>query len=326
MARFRFAAPSSSEITPEHVYLRRRELLGSAVAFAPALLLGCDRGTSAAPAAAAPVPASPFGKVLRSPYRTDEALTELEDVTAYNNYYEFGTEKDDPARQSKQFVAKPWHVDIAGEAEVTGRFSFEDLVKPHAPEERIYRLRCVEAWSMVIPWIGFGLGDLLARFKPTSKAKYVAFTTLHDPDRMPGQRRGVLNWPYREGLRIDEAMNPLSMLAIGLYGRELPNQNGAPLRLVVPWKYGYKSIKGIVRIEFVEEQPPTAWNDSAPNEYGFYSNVNPEVKHPRWSQKSERRISQASGIFGSRIATLPFNGYGKDVAALYAGMDLRRFH
>lgn len=179
---------------------------------------------------------------------------------------------------------------------------------------------------MVIPWLGFGLRDLVARFRPTSRAKYVAFTTLHDPDRMPGQRRGVLDWPYREGLRIDEATHPLAMLAIGLYGRELPNQNGAPLRLVVPWKYGYKSIKGIVRIEFVEHEPPTSWNQSAPDEYGFYSNVNPEVKHPRWSQKSERRIAQGSGIFGSRIATQPFNGYGELVAPLYAGMDLRKFH
>ena len=328
MRGFRFTVPPGSEITPESIYLRRRELLGSALALAPALLLGCDREPAAAPGDTAPAPPamSPFGKVVRSPYRTDEPLTELEDITGYNNYYEFGTAKDDPARHSRGFATTPWHVEVAGEAELTGRFALEDLVRPHAAEERIYRLRCVEAWSMVIPWIGFGLGAMLARFKPTSNAKYVAFTTLHDPERMPGQRRGVLDWPYREGLRIDEAMNPLSMLAIGLYGRVLPNQNGAPLRLVVPWKYGYKSIKGIVRIEFVEREPPTSWNQSAPKEYGFYSNVNPEVKHPRWSQKSERRISQASGIFGSRIATRPFNGYGEQVASMYAGMDLHRFH
>jgi methionine sulfoxide reductase catalytic subunit len=334
MRRPWFPQPRAAEITPEAVYLDRRRIVRAALALAPALLLGCDGdpaaaspGTAAGPTPAArPTPDPRFAKVVQSPYRTNEPLTEYADVTNYNNYYEFGTAKDDPARNAQGFATKPWTVEIAGEAERTGTFDLDELVKPYAVEERIYRLRCVEAWSMVIPWLGFGLRDLIARCKPTSRAKYVAFTTLHDPERMPGQNRGVLDWPYREGLRIDEATHPLAMLAIGLYGRALPNQNGAPLRLVVPWKYGYKSIKGIVRIEFVEQQPPTSWNESAPNEYGFYSNVNPEVKHPRWSQKSERRIAQGSGIFGSRIATLPFNGYADLVAPLYAGMDLRKFH
>ncbi|HET9482585.1 MAG TPA: protein-methionine-sulfoxide reductase catalytic subunit MsrP [Xanthomonadales bacterium] len=329
MRRLRFPQPAPSQITPERVYLERRRLLGTALSLAPALLLGCDRDPAAAPAPVAATPPPPdarFAKAAKSPYSTREPLTEYDDITGYNNYYEFGTEKDDPARNARDFVARPWTVEVAGEAEVTGTFDVDALIAPHPLEERIYRLRCVEAWSMVIPWLGIGLRELIARLRPTSRAKYVAFTTLHDPERMPGQRRRVLDWPYREGLRIDEATHPLSMLAVGLYGRELPNQNGAPLRLVVPWKYGYKSIKGIVRIEFVEQQPPTSWNQSAPNEYGFYSNVNPAVKHPRWSQKSERRISQASGIFGSRIATLPFNGYADLVAPMYAGMDLRRFH
>ena len=328
MARFRYPIPAPSEITPEPVWRARRSLLKAMLAAAPVVLAGCERESAAAPAPREPLPpADPrFSSVVRSPHRTDEPLTSWRDVTHYNNYYEFGTNKDDPARHAAGFVASPWSVEIAGDAAKTGTYALEDLLKPHALEERIYRLRCVEAWSMVIPWIGFPLRDLLARFGPGSRAKYVAFETLHDPDRMPGQRRGVLDWPYREGLRIDEAMHPLSFLAVGLYGRTLPNQNGAPLRLVVPWKYGYKSIKGIVKIAFVEDEPPTAWNQAAPDEYGFYSNVNPAVKHPRWSQRSERRIAQGSGLFGTRIATQPFNGYGELVASLYAGMDLVRFH
>jgi len=213
-------------------------------------------------------------------------------------------------------------VSIEGEAEVTGQFALEDLLRPHPLEERIYRLRCVEAWSMVVPWVGFPLGDLLKRFKPTSKAKFVEFTTLNDPRRMPGQRIPVLDWPYVEGLRMDEAMHPLAILAVGLYGRVLPNQNGAPLRLVVPWKYGFKSIKSIVRIRFTEHRPRTSWEKQAPREYGFFANVNPDVDHPRWSQKRERRIG--SGAFWDRQPTLPFNGYGDEVASLYAGMDLAR--
>ena len=212
----------------------------------------------------------------------------------------------------------PWSVEIAGEVAKPGKIGIEDLIKPHTLEERVYRLRCVEAWSMVIPWVGFPLGDVLKRFEPTSRAKFVAFATLLDPEQMPGQRRAVLDWPYTEGLRIDEAMHPLTLLAVGMYGRELPNQNGAPLRLVVPWKYGFKSIKSIVAIRLVEQQPVTSWSENAPREYGFYSNVNPEVDHPRWTQKRERRI----GEFRKR-KTLPFNGYAEQVASLYQGMDLR---
>jgi sulfoxide reductase catalytic subunit YedY len=253
---------------------------------------------------------------------TSEAQNSSEDITTYNNFYEFGTAKDDPARLAARFRPRPWSVTIAGEAGVTGTFALEDILKPHPLEERIYRLRCVEAWSMVIPWIGFPLGDLLKRFRPTSRARYVAFTTVLRPNEMPGQRFPVLDWPYVEGLRIDEAMHPLTLLAVGLYGEVLPNQNGAPLRLVVPWKYGFKSIKSIVEIRFTEKQPPTSWNRSAPQEYGFYANVNPDVDHPRWSQARERRIG--AGLFNPRVPTLPFNGYAEQVAGLYRGLDLRK--
>jgi sulfoxide reductase catalytic subunit YedY len=245
-----------------------------------------------------------------------------EEITTYNNFYEFGTDKGDPVRLGGKFRPKPWSVTIAGEAEVKGTFTLEDILKPHPLEERIYRLRCVEAWSMVIPWVGFPLGDLLKRFRPTSRAKYVAFTTVKRPAEMPGQRFPVLDWPYVEGLRMDEAMHPLTILAVGLYGEALPNQNGAPLRLVVPWKYGFKSIKSIVEIHFTERQPPTSWNRSAPHEYGFYANVNPAVDHPRWSQAKERKIG--AGLFNPRVPTLPFNGYAEQVAGLYRGMDLRK--
>jgi sulfoxide reductase catalytic subunit YedY len=255
-------------------------------------------------------------------YSTAEAANSLADVTGYNNFYEFGTGKDDPARHAGSLRPRPWSVVVDGECELNGRYALEDLLKPHALEERIYRLRCVEAWSMVIPWIGFPLGELVKRFKPTSRAKYVEFTTLMDPRQMPGQRFAVLDWPYVEGLRMDEAMHPLAILAVGLYGQVLPNQNGAPLRLVVPWKYGFKSIKSIVRIRFTERMPATSWALSAPREYGFYANVNPEVDHPRWSQERERRIG--SGSLLSRQPTRKFNGYANEVASLYAGMDLAR--
>jgi sulfoxide reductase catalytic subunit YedY len=245
-----------------------------------------------------------------------------EDITGYNNFYEFGTGKEDPAANSGLFKPAPWTVKIAGEAEVTGEFALEDVLKPHALEERVYRLRCVEAWSMVIPWVGIPLGDVLERYQPTSKAKYVAFKTVLRPAEMPGQRRAVLQWPYVEGLRIDEAMNPLAILAVGVYGKPLPNQNGAPLRLIVPWKYGFKGIKSIVEIRFTENQPPTSWNISAPHEYGFYANVNPTVDHPRWSQAEERRIG--ASLFNTRVPTKMFNGYDAEVASLYAGMDLRK--
>ena len=300
----------TSHITPPQVYLRRRELLAGL----------------AAAMVAPPLAAGPTGATLR--YRrddrngTDEKPNTWDEITTYNNYYEFGTGKQDPSELSGRFRPSPWTVKISGEAEVTGTFTLEDILRPHALEEHIYRLRCVEAWSMVIPWVGFPLGDLLRRFKPTSRAKYVAFTTVLRPSEMPGQRFPVLAWPYVEGLRIDEAMHPLTLLAVGVYGRVLPNQNGAPLRLVVPWKYGFKSIKSIVEIRFVERQPPTSWNRQAPGEYGFYANVNPAVDHPRWSQATERRLG--GGLFSPRQDTLMFNGYADQVASLYRGMDLAR--
>jgi sulfoxide reductase catalytic subunit YedY len=255
----------------------------------------------------------------KSPLSTTEEMTPYKDVTTYNNFYEFGVDKSDPSENATHFRTKPWTVTIDGAVTKGGKFSLDDLIKPYALEERIYRHRCVEAWSMVIPWIGFPLGDVIKNVGPTEKAKFVEFTTLNDPQQMPGQRRSVLQWPYTEGLRLDEGMNPLAILAVGLYGEVLPNQNGAPLRLVVPWKYGFKSIKSIVRIRLVEKQPPTALNQAAPQEYGFYSNVNPEVDHPRWSQARERRIGE---FFKRR--TLMFNGYGDQVASMYAGMDLRK--
>lgn len=318
----------SSEIALESVYLRRREALKALGFGVVALAAGCDSRTAAEGASGAAEESIP-GKALtiaeRGKYIVNEPMTRYKDATHYNNYYEFGTDKGQPAQTSSGFHAHPWQVEIAGHAEVTGRFALEDFLKPHPLEERIYRMRCVEGWSMVIPWIGVGLGDVLKRFKPTSNAKYVAFTTIERPSEMPGLGMRILDWPYREGLRIDEAMHPLALLAVGLYGHELPNQNGAPLRLVVPWKYGFKGIKSIVRIEFVEHEPKTTWNESASDEYGFYSNVNPDVDHPRWSQRTERRIAgDGFNLFGNRIPTLPFNGYADQVASLYAGMDLRR--
>ncbi|MGI9292076.1 MAG: protein-methionine-sulfoxide reductase catalytic subunit MsrP [Gammaproteobacteria bacterium] len=305
-----------SQITPEDVYLNRRQLLQAA---------GLS-GLAAMPAMAEDIPAQykRLPGIQKSPLSTDAELTPFDDVASYNNFYEFGLGKSDPIEKSGKFKPQPWSVTIDGEAEVTGTFTYEDIIKPHALEERIYRLRCVEAWSMVVPWVGIPLGDILKRFKPTSKAKYVSFETLVRPKEMPGQRRALLDWPYREGLRMDEAMHPLSILAVGLYGVELPNQNGAPLRLVVPWKYGFKSIKSIVRISFTEKEPFTTWSDSAPNEYGFYANVNPEVDHPRWSQARERPIG--SGFFSAKIPTLMFNGYADQVAGLYTGMDLARYY
>ena len=256
------------------------------------------------------------------PGSTDEKPNSWEDVTTYNNFYEFGTGKTDPAKYAVDFDTEDWKLRVGGACEKQGEFLLEDIINSMDIEERIYRLRCVEAWSMVVPWIGFPLGDLLKRFKPTSAAKYVRFTTLYDPEQMPGQRLPVLDWPYREGLRIDEAMHPLTLMATGLYGEVLPNQNGAPLRLVVPWKYGFKSIKSIVRISFTKREPEATWNMQNPREYGFYSNVNPEVDHPRWSQKYHRIIG--AGLFAGKEKTQLFNGYGEEVAGLYAGMDLRK--
>lgn len=307
-----------SEITPEAVYRSRREFLAG-IAGAGALAV--------APAAfAQPVMTVTLVEQLRfqrnARYSTAEKANSFAEVTGYNNFYEFGTGKEDPAENAHTLRTRPWSVVIDGECEKPGRLALEDLLKPHPLEERIYRLRCVEAWSMVIPWIGFPLAGLIQQFQPTSRAKFVEFTTLRDPKQMPGQRYDVLDWPYVEGLRMDEAMHPLAILAVGLYGKVLPNQNGAPLRLVLPWKYGFKSIKSIVRIRFTERMPATSWALSAPREYGFYANVNPEVDHPRWSQKSERRIGSRNLL--SRQPTQMFNGYANEVASLYRGMDLAR--
>jgi len=309
------AAIRSSEITPHDVYLNRRELLQGAVA---AGLIGAAWSESNA------------GVKLQfkrnDAFSTKEAPNSFQDITTYNNYYEFGTDKNSPAEHSGKFKPQPWKVTIGGEAETTGSFSLEDLIKPHALEERVYRMRCVEAWSMVIPWVGIPLGDVLKRFKPKSNAKYVAFKTVFRPEEMPGQKWDSLSWPYLEGLRIDEAMHPLALLAVGVYGESLPNQNGAPLRLVTPWKYGFKGIKSIVEIRFVEKEPQTAWNIAAPHEYGFYANVNPHKDHPRWSQARERRIGAGGGIFAAKQETLMFNGYADQVASLYSGMDLNKYY
>jgi sulfoxide reductase catalytic subunit YedY len=306
----------SSEITDERLYrafMGRRGFLKTAAGFGVAVSLGQISDAFGA----APTTDRAFERVTKSPLSTDEPATAFDDITSYNNYYEFSTEKEAPALLSKNFQARPWPISIEGEVANPGVFDVDELIKPFTLEERVYRLRCVEAWSMVVPWIGFPLRDLLQRIQPTSKAKFVEFVAPHDPKRFPGQRKPILEWPYREGLRLDEAMHPLTILAVGLYGKILPNQNGAPLRLVVPWKYGFKSIKAIAAIRLVETPPATTWAAYGPNEYGFYANVNPAVDHPRWSQERERRI----GDFFKR-KTLPFNGYADQVAQLYSGMDL----
>ncbi|MBW8809842.1 MAG: protein-methionine-sulfoxide reductase catalytic subunit MsrP [Lysobacter sp.] len=310
----------ASQITDEAVYRDRRRLL-TALALAPALgLSGCAEAEAPPPPAGKPV--SP--EQAKAGFHTDEVLTRFEDVTSYNNFYEFGTNKGDPSAAAKTLRTSPWTVAVGGACAKPGKLSLEDLIKGLAPQERIYRLRCVEGWSMVIPWLGVPLADVLKRFEPTSKAKYVAFTTLSDRKQMPGTAYDSINWPYREGLRIDEAMHPLTLLATGLYGKSLPQQNGAPLRLVVPWKYGFKSIKSIIAITFVEKMPVTSWNQLQPSEYGFFSNVNPNVDHPRWSQKTERRIAgTGSKLFADRIATRLYNGYADQVAGLYTGMNLK---
>ncbi|MBA3324183.1 MAG: protein-methionine-sulfoxide reductase catalytic subunit MsrP [Rhodobacteraceae bacterium] len=301
-----------SEVTPRADYLNRRQLMAGAAALAAGAFV--PDGARAAKLAAAP-----------SPYSTDEPPTGVEHITSYNNFYEFGLDKGDPKRNAGGLTMAPWSVAIDGLVGRPGSYALEDIVPPARLEERIYRLRCVEGWSMVIPWIGVPLSEAIARAEPEPSAKYVAFETLVRPEEMPGQRGlfQTLEWPYVEGLRLDEAMHPLTILATGLYGETLPNQNGAPLRLVVPWKYGFKSIKSIVRITLSEEQPPATWNIQAPNEYGFYSNVNPSVSHPRWSQASERIVG--GGLFSQRRDTEMFNGYAAEVESLYAGMDLRRF-
>jgi len=313
--------PPTSEITPESAYADRRRFLKDAALFA-ATAAGIGGGLVWATHTWRPRDRRVTGDALEAsagPFRTTEAPTPFQDVTTYNNFYEFGTTKGSPSREAARLRTRPWTVSIGGEVRRPRELDADDLRRLYPLEERVYRMRCVEAWSMVIPWTGFPLASLLNDVEPTSNARYVAFTTLLDPDEMPGQRSRVLDWPYVEGLRLDEAMHPLTLLAVGLYGRVLPNQNGAPIRLVVPWKYGFKGIKSIVKIELTRDQPRTIWNEAAPEEYGFYANVNPAVDHPRWSQATERRIGELE-----RRPTLPFNGYAEQVASLYAGMDLRR--
>ena len=314
----------SSEITDQKIYLNRRFFMRGAVLVGSVAATGFLYRKLNPPAAEIPkgqkidvASSAPATDNTTAGFKTSEALTPLEDITNYNNFYEFSTEKREVASAAKGFVSKPWTVSVEGLVNKPKVFDFDELLKIDQ-EDRVYRLRCVEGWSMVIPWIGFPLSKLLEKVEPNSQAKYVAFQTLLDPGRMPNQRTGVLDWPYVEGLRMDEAMHPLTILATGLYGQTLPAQDGAPIRLVVPWKYGFKSIKSIVKINLVAQQPPTTWSAYAPNEYGFYSNVNPKVDHPRWSQARERRIGEFSGR-----ATLMFNGYAEQVAHLYDGMDLR---
>jgi methionine sulfoxide reductase catalytic subunit len=300
----------SREITDERLYWNRREFIASVAALSGLVAPSIFRPSTLDPRLTAPD--------SRLTTRDDDKLTPYKDVTSYNNYYEFGTGKDEPAMYAREFRPRPWKVEVVGEVKKPATYDFDDLMKGYTMQERVYRHRCVEAWSMVIPWLGFPLADLVKRLEPTSRARFIEFTTLEDPKQMPGQQSDMLPWPYVEGLRLDEAMNPLALMVTGLYGKPLPNQNGAPLRLVVPWKYGFKGGKAIVRIRLTATQPVTTWNTVAPNEYGFYANVNPDVDHPRWSQARERRVGELL-----KRKTLPFNGYADQVAGLYAGMDLR---
>ncbi|WP_127901987.1 protein-methionine-sulfoxide reductase catalytic subunit MsrP [Solirhodobacter olei] len=308
MARMYRSRLTEADVTPREIWMNRRQLLAGAGALAAA-------GAAAGPAAAKLT-------TVESKYSTMEKSNSLHDITHYNNFYEFGLAKTDPARYADKLTTSPWSVEIGGLVDKPGTYSLDDLMKGITLESRIYRFRCVEAWSMVIPWDGFPLSKVLDRAGVQPSAKYIAFQTVYRPSEMPGQKTSILEWPYVEGLRMDEAMNPLTILATGIYGEPMPKQDGAPIRLVVPWKYGFKSIKSIVKITAVADQPPTTWNRAAPNEYGFYSNVNPHVDHPRWSQATERRIG--GGLFSPRIKTLMFNGYGDEVAAMYKGMDLRK--
>jgi len=308
-----------SEITSETNYLNRRQFMRAG------LIAGA--GLATGPSLAGTVPADAgveLANVASSPFSTREKPNSYEDITTYNNFYEFGTGKGDPVRNAQDLETRPWTIRVDGLAEKTGIFDFDDFMKPFDLEERIYRMRCVEAWSMVIPWVGISLADVVKHLQPTSAARYIAFETLNDRQQMPGVRRRVLDWPYREGLTLAEATNPLPILAVGIYGKVIPNQNGAPIRLVVPWKYGFKGIKSIVRITFTDVEPPTSWNMSAPHEYGFYANVNPNVDHPRWSQARERRIG--AGLFAEKQPTLMFNGYADQVADLYKGLDLAKYY
>lgn len=337
----------SSEITSESAYQSRRQFIksvgqaallsavgGSMTACAEsestsAVQEKVSASTLAKPKDAKEYPSpawlkQKFSALSSYNYAEGEPLTPYNDVTSYNNFYEFGGSKEEPKIAAQNFKTDPWSVEIAGECDKPGKYTLEDILKPHALEERIYRFRCVEAWSMVVPWVGFSLADLIKRFAPTSKAKYVELTTLYDPDQMPDQASffSLIRYPYVEGLTIAEAMSPLTLMAVGLYGDVLPPQNGAPIRLIVPWKYGFKSVKSVVKIRFTERQPKTTWNEMAPQEYGFYANVNPEVNHPRWSQARERRLPNS--LFAPNVIdTLPYNGYGEQVASLYSNLDLR---
>jgi methionine sulfoxide reductase catalytic subunit len=312
-----------SEVTPKELYLRRREFIKTAGSLAAGgAVAAAGAGLLAEPAAAQNPNAYKFSNLKRpSPYDTTEKVNSYRDITTYNNFYEFGLDKADPARNAHTLKPRPWSIVVEGHCNKPGTYNIEDIGSWFPLEERIYRMRCVEAWSMVIPWVGFPLADLVKRLEPTSRAKFVEFKTLVDLKQMPGQTEPNLQWPYTEGLRMDEALHPLTLMAVGLYGEVLPNQNGAPIRLVVPWKYGFKGIKSIVRMRFVENQPLNTWQQTRASEYGFYANVNPDVDHPRWSQKTERRIGE---LF--RRKTLPFNGYADQVASLYAGMDLRKHY
>ncbi len=322
-----FVHPQGSEITPRAVYESRRALLRQLAGGAAGATLAAWAARDALAAAKPPGKPAPLPG---GPSAVDGAValenaTAYQDATGYNNFYEFGTDKSDPARNAHTLKTRPWTVEIEGLVKKPGKWGIEDLVRLSAQEERVYRLRCVEGWSMVIPWVGYSLARLIQRVEPLGSAKYVEFVTLADKAAMPGVNSRVLDWPYTEGLRMDEAMHPLTLLAFGMYGEVLPHQNGAPVRLVVPWKYGFKSAKSIVRIRFTEKDPATAWNKAARNEYGFYSNVNPQVDHPRWSQATERRIGEG-GLFAKRRKTLMFNGYEAQVGQLYAGMDLQKFY
>lgn len=320
MSRLKLPLIPSSEITPEPIWASRRAWMKRAGRSA----LAIGAGSLLTRTAWAQNGDGAFTSTPNSRYRVDDELTAENDVTGYNNFYEFGTGKSDPVDYAGRMQTRPWTLRIDGEVEKPATFDIDDLLKLAAMEERVYRLRCVEAWSMVIPWSGYSLSALLSRVRPTSRAKYIQFVSAAQPDRMPGLGARIIDWPYREGLRMDEAMHPLTMLVFGVYGKRLPNQNGAPLRVAIPWKYGFKSGKSIVGIRLLEKQPLTSWSEIAPNEYGFYANVNPTVPHPRWSQATERRIG--SGLFAPRLATQMYNGYGEQVAGLYAGMDLRRYY
>lgn len=312
-----------SEITPRAVFEHRRRILQAAGAAAAGGLVGAH-GLALAAYASPDATARKLAAPANPKFVVPEKVTSFKDITTYNNFYEFGTDKSDPARRAGTLRPHPWRVSVEGEVRNPKVYDIDALLKLAPLEERVYRLRCVEGWSMVIPWIGFPLAELIKRVEPTANAKYVQFITLADPSQMPGLSAPILDWPYSEGLRMDEAMNPLTLLTIGVYGQVLPNQNGAPVRVIVPWKYGFKSAKSIVKIRFVDRQPPTSWNTYAPNEYGFYSNVNPNVDHPRWSQATERRIGE-DGFFTPKRKTLMFNGYGDWVASMYRGMDLKKY-